>query len=123
MGIRPYDPALGRFIAVDPIEGGSLNTYDYASQDPINNYDLTGTICFDPFDPACWATDAVTVGISSTAGLGAVIVIGIPLVLAGDSQQPPSESIARNLPDMEIIFLVDRTRLLLGKDGSNGTIL
>lgn len=43
MGARPYDPALGRFLATDPIEGGSLNNYDYAGQDPINGYDLTGT--------------------------------------------------------------------------------
>ena len=42
MGARPYDPSLGRFISVDPIDGGSLNPYDYAGQDPINNYDLSG---------------------------------------------------------------------------------
>lgn len=42
MGARPYDPNTGRFLAVDPIPGGSLNNYDYASQDPINNYDLSG---------------------------------------------------------------------------------
>jgi len=42
MGARPYDPALGRFLAIDPIDGGSLNNYDYAGQDPINGYDLDG---------------------------------------------------------------------------------
>jgi RHS repeat-associated protein len=42
MGVRPYDPALGRFLAVDPVEGGSANNYDYALQDPINVYDLDG---------------------------------------------------------------------------------
>jgi RHS repeat-associated protein len=42
MGARPYDPNLGRFLAVDPVDGGSLNNYDYASQDPINAYDLDG---------------------------------------------------------------------------------
>lgn len=44
MGARPYDPALGRFYATDPILGGSLNSYDYAGQDPINSYDLDGTV-------------------------------------------------------------------------------
>jgi RHS repeat-associated protein len=54
MGARPYDPTLGRFLSVDPIEGGSLNTYDYAGQDPINGYDLAGTcgiLTIVPCDP------------------------------------------------------------------------
>jgi hypothetical protein len=42
MGARPYDPSLGRFLAVDPVDGGSLNNYDYSAQDPINGYDLSG---------------------------------------------------------------------------------
>jgi RHS repeat-associated protein len=44
MGARPYDPTTGRFLSVDPVPGGSLNNYDYAGQDPINNYDLSGTL-------------------------------------------------------------------------------
>ena len=44
MGARPYDPTTGRFLSVDPLPGGSLNNYDYAGQDPINNYDLSGTV-------------------------------------------------------------------------------
>ncbi|HSH61458.1 MAG TPA: RHS repeat-associated core domain-containing protein, partial [Acidimicrobiales bacterium] len=42
MGVRLYDPALGRFLQVDPIEGGNDNDYEYCSGDPINCFDLDG---------------------------------------------------------------------------------
>lgn len=42
MGVRSYVPAMGRFLSVDPIEGGSANAYDYAYQDPVNVFDLDG---------------------------------------------------------------------------------
>ena len=43
MGVRAYDPHLGRFLSQDPIAGGSANDYDYVNADPINNLDLGGT--------------------------------------------------------------------------------
>ena len=45
MGVRLYDPALGRFLEADPVEGGSANDYDYVSGDPVNNFDVAGTYC------------------------------------------------------------------------------
>ncbi|MDA0182472.1 hypothetical protein OJ997_19340 [Solirubrobacter phytolaccae] len=42
MGARVYLPATGRFLQVDPVEGGSATDYDYANQDPLNVFDLDG---------------------------------------------------------------------------------
>ena len=43
---RQYDEATGRFLSLDPKPAGPLTpyeaTYDYANQDPINGYDLSG---------------------------------------------------------------------------------
>jgi RHS repeat-associated protein len=44
MGVRLYDPHLGRFLSRDPIEGGCSNDYVYVS-DPVNEFDLGGTKC------------------------------------------------------------------------------
>jgi RHS repeat-associated protein len=42
MGARPYAPQIGRFLAVDPVEGGATtNAYGYVN-DPYNSEDLNG---------------------------------------------------------------------------------
>jgi RHS repeat-associated protein len=43
MGARVYLPGFGRFLQVDPVQGGTPNNYVYPPE-PVNNYDLTGTI-------------------------------------------------------------------------------
>ncbi len=45
MGARPYDPSTGRFLSVDPVEGGTPNDYVYPT-DPVNQNDLTGLCGF-----------------------------------------------------------------------------
>ncbi|MBG0831591.1 hypothetical protein HS041_28055 [Planomonospora sp. ID67723] len=47
LGAREYDPAIGRFISVDPLHGTlegpqSLNAYTYGINNPVNNADPTG---------------------------------------------------------------------------------
>lgn len=42
MGVRAYNSADGRFNQVDPIAGGSANAYDYAFQNPADDFDLSG---------------------------------------------------------------------------------
>ena len=41
MGARVYIPSTGRFLQVDPVQGGTPNNYVYPS-DPVNEFDLDG---------------------------------------------------------------------------------
>ena len=52
MGARPYAPGYGRFLSIDPIEGGCANPYVYVFGDPLNMSDISGK---GPFD---WVGDA-----------------------------------------------------------------
>jgi RHS repeat-associated protein len=56
MGARVYNPNTGRFSQIDPIPGGSANAYDYASQNPVTNIDLTGQKWVTYYSETTWMT-------------------------------------------------------------------
>ena len=47
MGDRLYNPATGRFTALDPVSGGNLNAYTYPL-DPVGQRDLSGRQMSEP---------------------------------------------------------------------------
>ncbi|MFJ7201807.1 MULTISPECIES: DNRLRE domain-containing protein [unclassified Streptomyces] len=74
MGVRLYNAATGRFLSVDPVSGGSCNSYDYVCADPVNMLDLDGRMT------ALALVGAAGLGVSAGTvltiiGVGAVVAI------------------------------------------------
>jgi len=72
MGARVYVPTLGRFLSVDPVEGGTPNNYVYPL-DPVNDFDLSGE----------WSWKSVISTVTKVATVASFIPGPIGMVAAG----------------------------------------
>ncbi|MGW1559131.1 DNRLRE domain-containing protein [Streptomyces sp. NPDC002144] len=73
MGIRLYDPSTGRFLQVDPVAGGSCNSYDYVCGDPVNMVDLDGRMA---------AIALVGLAVGGVSASTVLTIIGVAAVVA-----------------------------------------
>ena len=85
-GHRWYDPSLGRWTQLDPLEQpsspGNWNRYVYAGSDAVNNVDPTGTFFHDSITPSCGlaigglvlGTAGFIVALNPATGLGTAVL-------------------------------------------------
>ncbi|MFB8238039.1 DNRLRE domain-containing protein [Kitasatospora purpeofusca] len=86
MGVRLYNTATGRFLSVDPVDGGNANAYDFVFADPLNRYDLDGRVCWScgwkrtkSFARKTWTENKQTIitwGVGIAVGGGCTILTG-----------------------------------------------
>ena len=70
------DPCpVGRFLSVDPVDGGSASVYDYCGADPVNCTDLAGT----------WSFKSVMKVVAEVASVASIIPGPIGMAAAGGS--------------------------------------
>lgn len=95
LGTRVYSPDEGRFLSVDPIEGGCANAYVYVKGDPVNSSDMSGQagcqksgtiskhcgVTVDTLSAGCTVTIGPAEAAQLVAGLtGEILKVGTTLI-------------------------------------------
>ncbi len=131
MGARVYVPTLGRFLSVDPIEGGCANAYVYVFGDPINELDLNGQFswkCAFKIGAAvagAVALVAVTVGTGGAAavvaGAAGAISTGLSAVIAyGDCKRRRDRQCLASIAGAAVGVASGGLGTVVGQAGSRG---
>lgn len=80
LGVRTYLPTIGRFIQVDPVEGGTPNAYTYVL-DPINYADYNGQWGWPK-----WVKKAAKVAVAAIVVVGIVaIAVAVAPIIASSA--------------------------------------
>lgn len=119
MGARVYLPTLGRFLQVDPIEGGTANAYVYAL-DPINQSDYSGQGLFGFLTAAVAIVKYAVTNYSSNKYVAAATKIVAPVVNAVKSivaAAPAAQVSAKTAPPAvnQVNSIYPKERLDFGK--------
>ena len=99
-GARYYSPWIGRFVSVDPLAGkyAQLTPYNYADQNPINDFDIDGMQSTTTEETANPELESVTTETVLGSGGGGVVATGEASTywdeIVAVSQLPGNEELA-----------------------------